>query len=133
MSRSPATGSIVSSRRSGRSGRWKRASSVTQLDGMPDLSGGSRGAPYAGKKAGKPDWKSDGKPDWKGEGKPKRKFDAKPEFAGADNRSSEKTDSKPWSKKSGKPGFDKPKFDTPKFEKPGAEGAKRKPFKNKSN
>jgi ATP-dependent RNA helicase DeaD len=106
---------------------------VTQLDGMPDLSGGSRGAPYAGKKASKPDWKSDGKPDWKGEGKPKRKFDAKPEFAGADNRSSEKTDSKPWSKKPGKPGFDKPKFDKPKFEKPGAEGAKRKPFKNKAN
>ncbi|CAN7446373.1 DEAD/DEAH box helicase [Pararhizobium sp. LjRoot255] len=106
---------------------------VRQLDGMPDLSGGSRGAPYAGKKAGKPDWKSEGKPDWKGsdwkgEGKPKRKFDAKPEFAGADNRSSEKTDTKPWSKKSGKPGFDKPKFD-----KPGAEGAKRKPFKNKAN
>lgn len=106
---------------------------VRQLDGMPDLSGGSRGAPYAGKKAGKPDWKSDGKSDWKAEGKPKRKFDAKPEFAGADNRSSEKTDSKPWSKKPGKPGFDKPKFDKPKFEKPGAEGAKRKPFKNKSN
>jgi len=106
---------------------------VRQLDGMPDLSGGSRGAPYAGKKAGKPDWKSDGKPDWKGEGKPKRKFDAKPEFAGADNRSSEKTDSKPWSKKPGKPGFDKPKFDKPKFDKPGAEGAKRKSFKNKAN
>jgi ATP-dependent RNA helicase DeaD len=93
---------------------------VRQLDGMPDLSGGSRGAPFAGKKAGKPDWK--------GEAKPKRKFDAKPDFAGADHRAPEKTDSKPWSKKPGKPKFEKPKFD-----KPGAEGAKRKPFKNKAS
>ncbi|MFT2212364.1 DEAD/DEAH box helicase [Rhizobium giardinii] len=93
---------------------------VRQLDGMPDLSGGSRGAPFAGKKAGKPDWK--------GEAKPKRKFDAKPDFAGADHRAPEKTDTKPWSKKPGKPKFDKPKFD-----KPGVEGAKRKPFKNKAS
>lgn len=93
---------------------------VRQLDGMPDLSGGSRGAPFAGKKAGKPDWK--------GEAKPKRKFDAKQDFAGADHRAPEKTDTKPWSKKPGKPKFDKPKFD-----KPGVEGAKRKPFKNKAS
>ena len=93
---------------------------VRQLDGMPDLSGGSHGAPFAGKKAGKPDWK--------GEAKPKRKFDAKPDFAGADHRAPEKTDTKPWSKKPGKPKFDKPKFD-----KPGVEGAKRKPFKNKAS
>ncbi|MBW9062613.1 DEAD/DEAH box helicase [Rhizobium herbae] len=98
---------------------------VRQLDGMPDLSGGSRGTPFAGKKAGKPDWKG---PDWKVEGKPKRKFDAKPDLAGADDRAPEKTDSKPWSKKPGKPKFDKPKFD-----KPGAESAKRKPLKNKAN
>ncbi|MEK1924431.1 MAG: DEAD/DEAH box helicase [Rhizobium giardinii] len=88
---------------------------VRQLDGMPDLSGGSRGAPFAGKKAGKPDWK--------GEAKPKRKFDAKPDFSGADHRAPEKTDTKPWSKKPGKP----------KFDKPGAESAKRKPFKNKAS
>ena len=103
---------------------------VTQLDGAPDLSG-SRGG-FAGKKP------YPAKNDWKGEGKPKRKFEGKPDYAGADNRASEKTDSKPWTKKAGKPGFDKPKFDKPKFDKPkfdksGTEGAKRKPHKNKAN
>ena len=123
---------------------------VTQLNGMPDLSGGPRGGAYAGKKPAKGG-------DWKNDGKPKRKFDARPDFAGADQRSSEKADTKPWTKKPGKPGFDKsgfekagsekpkfdkpgfdkPKFDKPKsekpkFAKPGAEGVKRKP-KNKPN
>ncbi len=98
---------------------------VTQLDGAPDLSGPRGG--FAGKK---PYPAKQG--DWKGEGKPKRKFEGKPDFAGADNRSAEKADGKPWTKK-GKPGFDKPKFDKPKFDKGGAEGTKRKPFKNKAN
>ncbi|CAN7332366.1 DEAD/DEAH box helicase [Rhizobium sp. LjRoot98] len=103
---------------------------VTQLDGAPDLSGPRGG--FAGKKP------YPAKNDWKGEGKPKRKFEGKPDYAGADNRGSEKTDSKPWTKKAGKPGFDKAKFDKPKFDKPkfdksGTEGAKRKPHKNKAN
>ncbi len=105
---------------------------VTQLDGMPDLSGGSRGAPFAGKKPYPAK-----QADWNGE-KPKRKFEGKPDFAKADNRPAEKTDSKPWTKKAGKPAFDKPKFDKPKFDKPkfdkpATEGVKRKPFKNKTN
>ncbi|WP_275783704.1 DEAD/DEAH box helicase [Pararhizobium gei] len=98
---------------------------VTQLDGMPNLSGGSRGALYADKKPG------GDKPDWNKDAKPKRKFDAKPDFAG--DRTSEKTDTKPWVKKPAKAKYDQPRTDRPKGDKPGFEGAKRKPFKKKAD
>ncbi|OJF94105.1 DEAD/DEAH box helicase [Pararhizobium antarcticum] len=104
---------------------------VTQLDGTPDLGGGAR-KPYAGKSAN-----AGPKPDWKADGKPKRNFDAKPATGGFGG---EKTETKPWAKKAGKPAFDKPSFDKPKFEKPAfdkpgpdAGKPKRKTFRDKAN
>ncbi|WEZ82998.1 DEAD/DEAH box helicase [Rhizobium sp. 32-5/1] len=99
---------------------------VTQLDGTPDLGGGAR-KPYAGKSAN-----AGPKPDWKADGKPKRKFDAKPATGGFGG---EKTETKPWAKKAGKPAFDKPAFDKPKFDKAGPDAGKpkRKTFRDKTN
>jgi len=108
---------------------------VTQLDGAPDLGGGAR-KPYAGKNSN-----AGPKPDW-ADSKPKRKFDAKPATGGFGG---EKTETKPWAKKAGKPAFDKPasdkpafdkpKFDKPKFDKAGPDGGKpkRKTFRDKAN
>ncbi len=100
---------------------------VTQLDGTPDLGGGGGARkPYAAKNSN-----AGPKPDWKADGKPKRKFDAKPATGGSGG---EKTETKPWAKKAGKPSFDKP-FDKPKFDKPGPDAGKpkRKTFRDKAN
>ncbi|NKJ75175.1 DEAD/DEAH box helicase [Rhizobium leguminosarum bv. viciae] len=104
----------------------ERGIRVTRLSGTPDFSRAPAPKPYAGKPS------RDERPDdsFRGE-RPKNKFGKAPGggYAAADNSGGERRDSKPWSKKPGKPAFDgpksdKPKFDKPKFEGPRSEGPK---------
>ncbi|MDO9417760.1 DEAD/DEAH box helicase [Pararhizobium sp.] len=92
---------------------------VTQLDRMPDISRAPSSKPYAKKN-------NDERPSGGfGDDRPKRKFDKKPGAAPAFN-AGDKKDSKPWTKKPGKPAFDKPAFEKPLFEKKGAPKPHRK-------
>jgi ATP-dependent RNA helicase DeaD len=99
----------------------ERGIRVTRLPGTPDFSRAPSPKPYAGRPS------RDERPDdtFRGE-PPKNKFGKGPGggYAAADNAGQERQDSKPWSKKPGKPGFDGPKSDKPKFDKPKFEGAK---------
>ncbi|MGO6670026.1 DEAD/DEAH box helicase, partial [Rhizobium ruizarguesonis] len=104
----------------------ERGIRVTRLPGTPDFSRAPAPKPYAGKPS------RDERPDdsFRGE-RPKNKFGKGPGggYAAADNSGGERRDSKPWSKKPGKPAFDgakfdKPKYDKPKFEGPRSEGPK---------
>jgi ATP-dependent RNA helicase DeaD len=93
---------------------------VTRLSGTPDFSRAPSPKPYAGKSS------RDERPgDTFREERPNNKFGKAPGggYAAADNSGQQRQDTKPWSKKPGKPGFDgprsdKPKFDGPKFDKP---------------
>ncbi|MBY3513884.1 DEAD/DEAH box helicase [Rhizobium laguerreae] len=97
----------------------ERGIRVTRLSGTPDFSRAPAPKPYAGKPS------RDELPDdaFRAE-RPKNKFGKGPGggYAAADNASGERRDSKPWSKKPGKPPFDGPKSDKPKFDKPKFEG-----------
>ncbi|MFB2601163.1 DEAD/DEAH box helicase [Rhizobium phaseoli] len=99
----------------------ERGIRVTRLSGTPDFSRAAGPKPYAGKSS------RDERP---GEAfrdeRPKKKFGkgSGGGYAATDNAGQERRDSKPWSKKPGKPGFDGPKSDKPRYDKPKFEGGK---------
>ncbi|PDT07661.1 DEAD/DEAH box helicase [Rhizobium sp. M1] len=99
----------------------ERGIRVTRLSGTPDFSRAAAQKPYAGKSS------RDERPgDNFRDERPKKKFGkgSGGGYAAAENAGGEKQDSKPWSKKPGKPGFDGPKSDKPRYDKPKFEGAK---------